>query len=114
MIWRMIGTIVGLVLLVVSIPLTISPIPLGLLLLFISIIILVASNPLAARFLRWLRRKDPRVDSFFRNAEEVLPEELSAPLHETDGEDDREDETATTQRALGEPMRRVDIPRRLR
>lgn len=114
MVWRIIGSIVGLALLIVGIPLTLSPIPLGLLVVFIAVLILVASNPLAARFLRWLRRKNPAINRFFRKAEDVLPDEIAGPLHDTDNGDDEDDDHQPKKHTMGEPMRRIDIPRRYR
>ncbi|NNU16431.1 hypothetical protein HK107_08870 [Parvularcula sp. ZS-1/3] len=116
LLWRIIGNVVGAALVLIGIPLTLSPIPLGLLILFIGVVILVASNPYAAKLLKAMRKRWPWLNRFFRKAENVLPDELAGPLHETESDED-EDSEKTPERAtasLGEPMRRVTIPRRLR
>ncbi len=118
MIWRIIGSVIGLALFIVAIPLTLSPLPVGLLLLFLSVVILVASNPLAARLLRWARRRWPWLNRFFRKAERVLPREVAGPLHETDNPDDEDGEAdKETAKASYESlpvMRRPGFHRRLR
>lgn len=111
MIWRIAGTVLGLALLLLSLPLTLSPLPFGLILMFIAVVILVASNPLAARLLRALRRRYPWLDRFFNKAEDVLPEELAEPLRATDNPDDEEQGQAS---GSAPPMRRVRYPRYLR
>ncbi|NRA31290.1 MAG: hypothetical protein HRU11_13630 [Parvularculaceae bacterium] len=108
MIWQILGTLVGLALIVISLPLTVSPIPFGLILMFTGIVILVASNPLAAAALRALRRRYAWVDGLFDRAQTVLPDELAEPLRQTDIE-----QPEPVARAAPE-MRRVGYPRYLR
>lgn len=120
MIWRTVGTLIGLALVIVSFPLTLSPLPVGLILMFIGIVILVASNPLAASALKWARKRWPWLNRFFRRAEKVLPGEIAEPLRETDnGEGDEEEEPRRAtddgvRPVASNTMRRVNIPRRLR
>jgi len=112
MIWRIFGTLAGLVLIVISLPLTVSPIPFGLITLFFGIVVLVASNPLAARALRALRRRYAWVDGLFDRAQTVLPEELAEPLKKTDKD---AEEPQTSAPANGRKMmQRVGYPRYLR
>ncbi|MEE4209726.1 MAG: hypothetical protein V2I43_10710 [Parvularcula sp.] len=109
MIIRIIGNVVGAVLFIGGIPLLISPIPLGLIVMVLGLILLIAFNPWVAKLVRYWRQRSKRVDQIFKKAEEILPDELAEPLHDTDvgGETD----TAT---ASAPPMRRVSIPRLLR
>ncbi len=114
MIWRILGTLAGLALLVIGIPLMVSPIPLGLMVIFVAVVILVASNPLAASLLKAARKRYPWLNRFLRKAEDVLPEELAAPLDATEDKSDLDSAQPQTSAKLGPPMRRIDIPRRRR
>lgn len=116
LLWRIIGNIFGAALVLIGIPLTVSPIPLGFVILFLGVVILVAANPYAAQLLKAIRKRWPWLNRFFRKAETVLPDELAGPLHETESDEDDDDVAAPERMAasLGEPMRRVNIPRRLR
>ena len=89
MIARIVGTVIGLILFVASIPLAISPIPLGALLMVVAIIILVSSNPLAARLLRFLRGRYGWLDRLFCQMERVLPVDFAEPLRSTNGHSHR-------------------------
>ncbi|MCQ8184309.1 hypothetical protein [Parvularcula maris] len=113
--WRIIGTVVGGALFLIGIPLLISPIPLGALLLFVATIILVASNPLAAKLLKAARKRFRWLNRFFRKAEKVLPKDIAKPIADTDDETDQEDEEPPVKKHhYGEPMRRTGVHRRLR
>lgn len=110
MIWQILGTLMGLLLIVVSLPLTVSPVPFGLFLMFVGIVVLVASNPLAAAALRALRHRYDWVDGLFDRAQTVLPKELAEPLRQTDIVADGE----TTEEPQASMMQRVGYPRYLR
>ena len=114
MLWRILGTLAGLALLVIGVPLMVSPIPLGLPLIFVAVVILVASNPLAASLLKAARKRYPWLNRFLRKAEDVLPEELAGPLDATEDKSDLNPAPAQTAAKLGPPMQRIDIPRRRR
>lgn len=58
---RGIGAVVGLFLLVISIPLTISPIPLGLPLFLLSLILLAATSRRAHRLITGYLKRHPRL-----------------------------------------------------
>lgn len=81
---RTIGTIIGALLLLAGIPLTLSPLPFGVLPLIVGTAILAGTSP---PFARWLRRKreDHRlVDAVIDKAEDVLPDIIADPLEATD------------------------------
>ncbi|MEM1409936.1 MAG: hypothetical protein AAGG79_04225, partial [Pseudomonadota bacterium] len=74
---------VGLALIIIALPLAVSPIPVGLVLLVLGIVILVAANPLAALALKALRHRFAWLDKALRSVEGLLPRELSQPLRTT-------------------------------
>lgn len=112
MIWRVVGSVLGFVLIVIGLPLMISPIPLGIILIFLGFVTLIGSNPMVARLVQKWRRRHATVNEFFHKAEEVLPDPIAEPLHETDIGDPGEKASAAD-----EPppmMRKIREPRRLR
>lgn len=115
MVWRIVGTLVGLGLIIIGVPLMISPIPFGIVLIIIGLLVLVAANPLAAKALRALRRRHPWLDEFLRKAENLLPPDAAAPLRDTDGRRDDDDEAAapTPRLRYGPPMRKDPARQRL-
>ncbi|MEM0927911.1 MAG: FUSC family protein [Pseudomonadota bacterium] len=113
MIWRIVGTVLGAALLVVGIPLTLSPIPLGIILVAIGVIILISANPWFATLIRKLRKNSRPVNDAFKTAEDVLPDPIAEPLRQTDVEDD-DDESDADAAKMGPPLQRFHNPRRLR
>jgi hypothetical protein len=111
MIIRIIGNVVGFVLVIAGIPLFISPIPLGALLVFFGLIILIAFNPWVAKLVKSWRRRSERVNAFFHKAEEILPDDLAGPLQETEN---RPEDDGNSPSESAPPMQRVTIPRLLR
>ncbi|MEO1658810.1 MAG: hypothetical protein AAFR65_13945 [Pseudomonadota bacterium] len=112
MIWRIVGSVLGAILIVVGIPLTISPIPLGIILVALGMIILISANPWFAGLIRKLRKNSKPVDNALKTAGEVFPEPIAEPLRQTEvKEDDDDDETDAN---LGPPLQRFRNPRRLR
>ncbi|MEM7739569.1 MAG: hypothetical protein AAF225_02065, partial [Pseudomonadota bacterium] len=88
------------------------PIPLGLVLSVLGVIVLISANPWFARYIRRLRKKSKPVDNALKTAEQVLPEPLADPLRQTEIED--EDEDTETGAKMGPPMHRSHHPRQRR
>ena len=114
MLWRIVGSVLGTVLILVGIPLTISPIPLGIVLVAVGVIILIGANPWFAKLIRRLRKQSKPVDNVFRTAEDILPGRIGDPLRETDVEEDEDEGEDEDGRKMGPPMQRFRNPRRLR
>jgi hypothetical protein len=81
---RLIGLLLGAALLLGGVPLMISPIPFGFVLVLLGLIALCASSPPFARFVRWLRGRFREVDAALDAAEDVLPRPLREPLEATE------------------------------
>ena len=112
MLWRIVGSILGAALIILGLPLMISPIPLGIFLIFIGFVVLIASNPWVANQVRNWRRKNKTVDEFFHKAEEVLPDPIAEPLHGTDACD--RDDATTAKNETPPMMRKIRNPKRMR
>lgn len=114
MVWRIAGSVVGLAMILIGLPLMVSPIPFGLILIVLGIIILVGANPLAASVIRTLRRRYKWLDGFFDRAENVLPRELADPLRATDEQPDPEPAEPPADDDGPRMMTRSSYPRYLR
>lgn len=114
MIWRIVGSVLGAVLFIIAVPLTLSPIPLGIFLLAISVIILISANPWFAKLIRKLRRRSKPLDNAFKTAKNVLPEPIADPLRQTEVEEDEDEDDPKSDSKMGPPMERFHNPRRLR
>ena len=84
---RFIISLLAIALIVVGVVLTISPIPLGILLVLFGVIILALANPYARPLLKWIRSKWPWFNKSIRSAQQHSPDIISEPLKETDPEE---------------------------
>ncbi|MEM9421776.1 MAG: hypothetical protein AAF986_04610 [Pseudomonadota bacterium] len=91
---KLILGIIAVILILVGITTVFLPIPIGLLCLLVGVALLTSVNEPFRDFLKWLRRKIRPVDKVFDKAEDVLPDTLAKPLHETDPDDEGEEEEA--------------------
>ena len=85
---RVLGTLAGIGLLVLGLPLALSPIPLGLLMIAGGVLLLTANSPPFARWLARRRAKHDRLDHVLDRAAETLPDTLAEPLEATDPKQD--------------------------
>ena len=107
---RLLGILFGLGLVVVGVPLIFTPLPVGIVMAGLGVVILVASSPFVARRLKAWRTRSKTVDGIVDRAEDILPDELSEPLKRTEPEPDRTaPRTSATirRREPGEPWRKL-------
>lgn len=90
---RVIIAILALLLIVVGVVAAISPIPLGVVMIAVGLIMLSFVAPPVRGFVRWLRRRWKWLDHRLDDAQETLPESIAEPLRESDPPDE-EDEDA--------------------
>ena len=85
---RVIGTILGVALILLGLPLFASPIPLGIVVVPLGLVVLVASSPWARRRIRAARERHERLDRFVGKAEAKLPGRAARTLERTDPDAD--------------------------
>ena len=81
---RVLGIIVGAALVLLGVPLIPTPLPVGLVMVGIGVLILTASSPHFARWLARRRERHERLDAALDKTTEVLPDPLAGPLERTD------------------------------
>ena len=117
---RLVGILFGVGLVVVGVPLTFTPLPVGLPMTGLGVVILVASSPFVARRLKAWRAASKTVDRVVDRAEDMLPEPLRAPLERTEPEPQRTARDDAARLTGGRTVRRMSprergrTPRRLR
>ena len=106
---RLLGILLGLGLVMVGVPLILTPLPVGLILTALGALVLVASSPFAARRLKAWRGASKTVDGAIDRAEDLLPDPMSAPLERTQPKPQRTAD-APLRRRVPEPWRRLETP----
>ena len=81
---RLGAALIAIVLIVVGVLTSISPVPLGFVLVLVGIVVLALADPHARPMLRWLRRRWPWLDRRLRGAQKKAPTAIAEPLEETD------------------------------
>lgn len=89
---RIIRTILGIILLIAGVILTPLPIPFGLILFTIGLILVISSNDRAKRMLTFWRRKWSWLNKTLLQVEKVLPDRFAKYLRQTNPELDTDDE----------------------
>lgn len=95
MIARFVTTIVGVVVLVYGVIAAISPLPLGLPLVVLGLLMIAAANPAARPLIRSMRRRWRWFDFLVRKAARHSPKRFQETIEETDpnpGADDEKDD----------------------
>lgn len=78
----MLGTLAGLVIVLLGLAIFPLPIPLGAILVFIGLVILVTVNPAVATLVKRMRRRSKKFDAFLRRTEKALPQSVRDKLHD--------------------------------
>ncbi len=84
MISRLLTSLIGVVLLIYGVIAAISPLPLGLPLVVLGLIMIAAANPAARPLIRRMRRKWRWFDFLVRKVGRGAPERFHATIDETD------------------------------
>lgn len=80
---RILSQVAGVLLCIIGAILALTPIPVGLILFMLGLIILLPTTPSAVKFIRWLRFKVPLFDRFMTSATEKAPEAYRRYLKKT-------------------------------
>ncbi|MEO1137143.1 MAG: hypothetical protein AAFW68_11160 [Pseudomonadota bacterium] len=92
MIARFVTTIVGIVILVYGVIAAISPLPLGLPLIVLGLLMIAAANPAARPLIRAMRRRWKWFDFLVRKAARHSPKRFQETIEETDPGPDKNEE----------------------
>lgn len=94
MIARFVTTIVGIVVFVYGVIAAISPLPLGLPLIVLGLLMIAAANPAARPLIRSMRRRWRWFDFLVRKAARHSPKQFQETIEETDPGPERNEENA--------------------
>ncbi len=86
MIVRLIVSIIAIVMIVIGFVTMISPIPFGIILILLGLVLLTLADPHSRPILKWIRKRWPWLDRLLANAQEHTPPIISEPLKETEPE----------------------------
>lgn len=81
---RFLLSLVAIAIIVIGVVLSISPIPLGFILVIFGSLMLVVVNPAARPVLRAIRRKLPWLDRALDKVEDSSPDIIAGPLRDSD------------------------------
>ncbi|MCI5047053.1 MAG: hypothetical protein MRY59_06105 [Aquisalinus sp.] len=81
---RFLISLLAIAMIVVGTVLMVSPVPLGILIILLGVLILVMANPHARPMLKWIRHRWPWFSERVRDLEEHAPSGVAGPLRETD------------------------------
>ncbi len=84
MVIRFVISVLAIAMIVMGFIAMISPVPLGIFVIFLGLIILTLANPHARPFLKWIRERWPWLSKRLTEAQENTPPALSDPLKETE------------------------------
>lgn len=91
MIARFVTTILGVIILVYGVIAAISPLPLGVPLIVLGLLMIAAANPAARPLIRTMRRRWRWFDFLVRKAARHSPSRFKETIEETDPENDEEE-----------------------
>jgi uncharacterized membrane protein HdeD (DUF308 family) len=80
---RLVALVVGIALILIGVPLFLTPFPGGAATIVIGLLLVVSSNSRAQRFLRRQRDNHPKLDERLNHVEEHMPERARGPLEKT-------------------------------
>ncbi len=102
MIARIVTTLVGIILILYGVIAAISPLPLGVPLVVLGLIMIAAANPAARPLIRSMRRKWRWFDFLVRKIASSSPKRFQETIEETDPEEHKEDEEAEKDKRAGD------------
>lgn len=82
-IWRPVGVVAGAALILVGIPLFLTPLPGGLAAIAVGAALLISSSRRVQRFVRRKRDKHPKMNGRLNHLEEKVPHQARGPLEKT-------------------------------
>lgn len=91
MIARIITTFVGIIFIIYGAIAAVSPLPLGVVLIAVGLIMIAGANPAARPLIRRMRKKWRWFDKLVRLAARRSPEQFKEVIEETDPEADKDD-----------------------